>query len=170
MKKLYFIILTSLLVLNAPLNGQFGNKQAGIRSGYRSGIFLQMTTESGNSEVGYNAMIGFNNKGIQFTGMRIIYETSLNEISPDLWFSWGYGGHFGFMVTDHLNFLGERYSFQHNRFCPVLGADGWIGAEYRFREIPMIISLNAKPFVEVTIPVLVNLMPGDIGISVAYVF
>jgi hypothetical protein len=36
--------------------------------------------------------------------------------------------------------------------------------------IPISISLNAKPFVELSVPAFVNVVPGDIGISVAYVF
>ena len=64
----------------------------------------------------------------------------------------------------------KDYNFQGERFCPVLGADGWIAAEYRFRDIPLNISLNLKPFVELTIPSFVKIMPGDLGISVSYVF
>ena len=119
---------------------------------------------------GYNAMLGFNNYGIQLTGLRIIYETSLNDISPDLFFAWGYGGHAGFIYTDHVGFFGETYSFQSRRFCPVLGADGWLAAEYRVHEIPLNISLNLKPFVELTIPAFVRVMPFDFALSVSYVF
>jgi hypothetical protein len=115
-------------------------------------------------------MLGFNNYGLQLTGLRIVYETSISSISPDLFFAWGYGGHLGFIYSDHLGYLGETYSFQRERFCPVIGADGWLAAEYRVREIPLNISLNLKPFVEITIPAFVRVMPVDIAISVSYVF
>ena len=170
MKKLTILLLLPIVLSPAFLSAQSANKQAGIRTGYRSGIFYQITNESGNAEIGYNAMLSFNNRGIQLTGLRIIYETQLNEISPDLFFAWGYGGHAGFIYTDHLGFLGERYSFSGERLCPVLGADGWLAAEYRFRDIPLNISLNIKPFVELTIPAFVKIMPGDIGVSISYVF
>lgn len=170
MKKLCFTFLILFLVTSPCLMGQYGNKQAGLRTGYRGGIFYQITSEAGNAEVGYNAMLGFSNNGIQLTGLRIIYETSLSDISPDLFFALGYGGHAGFIYTDHLGFLGERYYFQGERFCPVLGADGWLAAEYRFRDIPLNISLNLKPFVELTIPAFVKIMPLDLGVSVSYVF
>ncbi|HUX59588.1 MAG TPA: hypothetical protein VMV77_21640 [Bacteroidales bacterium] len=170
MKKLSILFLFTILLTSASLSAQIVTKQAGIRTGYRSGIFYQMTNEAGNAEIGYNAMLSFNNNGIQLTGLRIIYETTLSEISPDLFFAWGYGGHVGFIYTDHLGFLGERYSFSGERLCPVIGADGWLAAEYRFRDIPLNISLNIKPFVELTIPAFVKIMPGDIGVSVSYVF
>ncbi|TAL80432.1 MAG: hypothetical protein EPN88_01220 [Bacteroidetes bacterium] len=170
MKKLCFTFLILILITSPRLMGQYGNKQAGLRTGYRGGIFYQITSDAGNAEVGYNAMLGFSSNGIQLTGLRIIYETSLSEISPDLFLTWGYGGHAGFIFTDHLGFLGERYNFQGERFCPVLGADGWLAAEYRFRDIPLNISLNLKPFAELTIPAFVKIMPLDLGVSVSYVF
>jgi hypothetical protein len=170
MKRVLLVILASVLLFQNDVIGQFTMRQAGVRTGIRSGLFFQVTTEAGNAEVGYNALLSFNNNGIQLTGLRIVYEKALTEISPDLYFAWGYGGHAGFIVTDHLGYFGEKYYFQGERLCPVLGADGWLSAEYRFYGIPLIIGLNIKPFVELTIPAFVRLMPGDIGISVSYVF
>jgi len=170
MKKLFILSLFLLILFPVLLSGQITTKQAGIRTGYRGGIFMQITNEAGNAEIGYNAMLGFSNNGIQLTGLRIVYETSLSEISPDLFFAWGYGAHVGFMYTDHVGFLGERYSFQGERFVPLFGADGWLAAEYRFRDVPLNISLNIKPFVELSVPTFVKIIPGDIGISVSYVF
>jgi hypothetical protein len=170
MRKLLFSVSLVLVLYPSLLYGQMVTKQAGLRAGYRSGFFYQLTRESGNAEIGYHAMLGFNNNGIQVTGLRIIYETALDNISPDLFFAWGYGGHVGFIYSDHIRYLGERYSFQGNRFSPVAGADGWLAAEYRFRDVPLNVSLNLKPFVELTIPSFVKIMPVDFGLSVSYVF
>jgi hypothetical protein len=170
MKKFYFTFFTLLIVATGCLNGQEVTRQAGLRTGYRGGIFYQLTNEAGNAEVGYNAMLSFSDNGIQLTGLKIVYETSLSDISPDLFFSWGYGGHAGFIYTDHFGFLGERYSFKGERFCPLVGADGWLAAEYRFRDIPLNISLNLKPFVELTAPAFIKIMPVDLGLSISYVF
>ena len=170
MKRLLLTHLLFICISPHVLWGQPVNRQAGLRTGIRSGIFYQVTSEAGNVEVGYNALLSFNNKGLQITGLRIIYEKALTDISPDLFFAWGYGGHVGFIYTDHVGFIGERYSFQGERFCPVLGADGWLAAEYRFRDIPLNISLNLKPYVELIIPLFVKIMPADIGISISYVF
>ncbi len=170
MKKEIMIILVITILSPALLCGQIATKQAGVRMGYRSGLFFQLTSEAGNAEIGYNALLSFSNNGIQLTGLRIVYETPLNDISPDLFFAWGYGGHAGFIYTDHFGYFGERYTFRGDRFCPVLGADGWIAAEYRFHDIPLNISLNLKPFVELTIPSFVKVIPGDLGISISYIF
>ena len=170
MKKYYFSIFMLIITSTLVVNAQFVTKQAGLRMGYRGGIFYQVTQEAGNAEIGYNAMLGFSQNGIQITGLRIVYETSLSSISPNLFFAWGYGAHAGFIVTDHVGFLGETYSFGGNRFCPVMGADGWLSAEYRVREIPLNISLNLKPFVEITIPAFVRIMPVDLAVSISYSF
>jgi hypothetical protein len=170
MKKAFISILLLTLLLPQILSGQIATRQAGLRTGYRGGFFYQVTSEAGNAEIGYNALLSFSNNGIQLTGLKVVYETSLTDISPDLFFAWGYGGHVGFVYTDHLSFFGERYNFSGERFCPVLGADGWLSAEYRFRDFPINISLNIKPFVELTLPSFVKVMPADLGFSVSYVF
>jgi len=170
MKKFYFSFCALILTISSAINGQLSYRQAGLRAGYRDGIFYQVTSNAGNAEIGYNAMLSFNNNGLQVTGLRIVYETALTKISPDLYFAWGYGGHIGFFCTDHITNFGERYDFHRQQFCPVLGADGWLATEYRFRDIPLNISLNLKPYVELVIPFFVKIMPADIGISISYVF
>ena len=161
-----FIVLASHSLIQA----QPVNKQAGLRSGYTGGLFFQATSEAGTAETGYMAMLGFRRNGVQLTGLRIIYETTLDEISPDLYLGWGYGAHAGFIVTDNLRFLGNDYYFTGERFCPLFGVDGWGSLEYRFRSVPLVIGLNIKPYIELTIPSFFHIMPGDIGISVSYSF
>ena len=170
MKRIYFTItILTIIVSNAAI-GQYPGKQAGIRTGVSSGFFYQVTDKAGNAETGYLAILGFRNSGIQLTGLRVIYETSLSEISPDLFLVWGYGGHAGFIISDHVGFLGEKYYFHSERFCSLVGVDAWGAAEYRFRNVPLVISLNLKPYVELTVPSFLNIMPADLGISIAYSF
>lgn len=169
MKKLYLFTFC-LIFVTVAASGQMSGRQAGLRLGYRGGIFYQASHQAGNAEIAYNAMLGFRSYGIQLTGLRIIYGTSVNSISPDLYFAYGYGGHAGFVYTDRLGYRGDNYMFEGRRFCPVLGADGWLAAEYRINEIPLNVSLNIKPFIELTFPGFVRVMPFDIALSVAYVF
>lgn len=170
MRRISTILILTLLFNTISTQAQDYTKQAGVRTGIRGGLFFQATSGAGNAEIGYNAMVGFNNNGIQVTGLRIIYETALSDISPDLYFGWGYGAHAGFIVADHISYFGERYSFRGDRFCPLVGADGYVAADYRFHNIPLVLSVNIKPYVELTLPAFVKVMPGDVGISVSYVF
>jgi hypothetical protein len=169
-----FIIPALIILLSAisvpSVTAQPIFKHAGLRTGYMGGIFFQATEQTGNAETGYLAMLSFRNNGVQFTGLRVIYETSLDEISSDLYLGWGYGGHAGFVVTDNLRFLGRDYYFRSERFCPLLGVDGWGTIEYRFRSVPLALSLNLKPYIELTIPSFIRIMPGDLGISISYTF
>ena len=169
MKKLYFTIITVFLITSSAA-GQYGTRQAGLRLGYRGGIFYQVTQEAGTAEMGYNALLSFNNNGLQITGLKVIYETTISSISDNLYFAWGYGGHAGFIYTDHVEYFGESYYYKGDRFSPLIGADGWLALEYRIREIPLNVSLNLKPFVEITIPAFVRIVPFDFAFSVAYVF
>jgi len=168
--KSLFISLLLIALPGLSVCAQPTYQQAGLRTGFTGGLFYQMTHETGNAETGYMAMLSFRNHGIQVTGLRTIYVTSLDEISPDLYLGWGYGGHAGFIITNNIGFLGDRYYFRNERFCPLIGFDGWGTIEYRFRSIPMTLSLNIKPYIELTFPSFINLMPGDIGISIAYAF
>ena len=170
MKKFCFTFFILILVFSPVLNGQLSSRQAGLRAGYRGGLFYQLSHESGNAEIAYNAMIGFGDGGIQITGLKIIYEKSLSSISPDLFFAWGYGGHAGFVYTEQPRFYSDSYNLRRMLFCPVVGVDGWVAAEYRVREVPLNVSLNLKPFVEIAIPASVRLMPLDLAISISYVF
>jgi hypothetical protein len=170
MKKFYLTIFILILVFPPVMNGQLSSRQAGLRAAYRGGLFYQLSHESGNAEIAYNAMIGVGDGGIQITGLRIIYERSLNSISPDLYFAWGYGGHAGFVYADQPGFYTDSYYLRRRLFCPVAGIDGWVAAEYRVREVPLNISLNLKPFIEIAIPASVRVIPIDLALSVSYVF
>jgi len=170
MKKFFIPFLILIIITSSNLNGQLATRQAGLRMGYRSGIFYQVSHEAGSAEVGYNGLMSFNNSGLQLTGLKVIYENSLSNISPNLFFSWGYGGHVGFIYSDHLKFMGEDYYYPHDRFCPLIGVDGWLSAEYRIHDIPLNVSINLKPYVELTIPSFIRVVPWDFAFSIAYVF
>ena len=108
-----------LIVFITAINlyGQISTRQAGLRLGHSSGIFYQASSQTGNAETGYNVMLSFNNNGLQLTGLKIIYGNTANGISPNLFFGWGYGGHAGFIYSDHVRSMGEDYYFQYERFC-----------------------------------------------------
>jgi hypothetical protein len=170
MNKRINLINTLLILTTLGLAAQIETRQAGFRMGYRSGIFYQVSHEAGNAEIAYNGLLSFSNNGVQVTGLKVVYETSIGDISPNLVFAWGYGGHAGFIHSDHVRFLGEDYYFKDERFCPLLGIDGWVAAEYRISDIPINISLNIKPFVELTFPSFLKVTPWDFAVSISYVF
>ncbi len=168
MKKILYTLL--LATITFPVIGQQYQSQAGFRTGLTNGIFYQFHLARGNAETGMNVMLSFRNQGVQLTALKVFYEMSVSEISDNLFLVWGYGGHAGFYVANRLRYLNEDYYFGNERFIPLVGIDGYGGIEYRFREIPLAISLNLKPYAEITLPAFVNLIPGDLGISFSYCF
>jgi len=156
MKIRFTLTILFVAISSSALFGQFSNRQA--------------TENSGNAESGIYGLLSFRKGGMQITGLRLFYEMSLSEISPDLFFTWGYGGHAGFVITDNLTLFGEDYYFKGDRFLPLIGIDGWAGLEYRFSTIPLSLGLNLKPSMELTFPSFVSLKPFDIAFSCAYTF
>ncbi len=159
-----------LFILFTGCYGQNSYRQAGLRAGYTGGFFYQKLTQAGNGETGLMAMLSFRGRGLQFTGMKIFMGSSLDEISPDLFFGWGFGGHAGFISGNPEFYSDGRYYYSENNIYALAGIDALGFLEYRFREIPVAINLNIKPFFEIELPSHFLLMPGDIGISVAYYF
>src|SRR5512133_2046520 len=121
MKKLLLLLLPAL-ILSSALPGQ--SKQVGLRGGYRGGIFYQVTGQAGNAGLGYQALLSFNDNGLQLTGLRIIYAAELSEITPDLYLAWGYGGHLGFVNIYRERYMDDFYSYRQRQFSPVIGVDG----------------------------------------------
>jgi len=165
------IILTAILLLvNSTAKSQFSENHIGGRGGMHGGIYYQNIISAGTAEKSFFAMISANRESVRATVLKLTYQTSLREIADNLFFVWGYGGHAGFAVTDHTYFLGRKYQFEHSRFRPLIGVDGWAGLEYRFLAVPLSLGLNIKPYIEMMFPGFISIIPGDIGISFAYTF
>jgi hypothetical protein len=170
MKRILLFVSILMILAVMPASAQFTNQQAGMRFGYTFGMYYQVTSPAGNSEVGALIIASFRKGGLQATGIRIAYEYALGSLSPDFRLVWGYGGHVGFMVTDDISSMGRTYNFPEERFLPLIGADGYAGIEYTIPPIPVTLTLSYKPFVEMAMPAFFRVVPYDFGFSVAYKF
>ena len=166
--RLILPFLMLLVSLNA--SAQYSENHIGVRGGINGGIYFQNLIEAGTAERAFFAMISADQNSVRATIMRLTYETSLSEIADNLFFTFGYGGHMGFSVTDYTYFLGRKYQFEYERFRPLVGIDGLAGVEYRFISIPLAIGLNIKPYMELMVPGFISIRPGDVGLSFAWVF
>jgi hypothetical protein len=170
MRKFNLLLVGILLMVVKPVNAQITENHIGIRGGIHSGIYYQNLISAGTAEKSFFIMLSADTNNARLTVLRIFYETSLSKITDNLFFTWGYGGHAGFSVTDYAYFLGKKYQFEYEQFRPLAGIDAWAGIEYRVLSIPMIIGLNLKPYFEIMAPGFISLQPGDIGLSIAYRF
>ena len=143
----YISVLLFALALAVSSTNAKAQDLLGIRGGWYNGITYQHYMGSNNAL----ELIGqFTRGGTNFT---VLYEIH-NDI-PDaegLKFYYGAGGHIGFYQKDRKDLFRNRY----NNNGAVVGIDGIIGLEYFFKPIPLQLSLDYKPAL--------NLGGGDIWI------
>lgn len=132
----YISILLIALALGASSINAKAQDLLGIRGGWYSGISYQHYTGSNTSL----EFIGqFTRGGSNFTALYEIHN-SIPDVDG-LNFYYGAGGHIGFYQEKRHNLFGDRY----NGNGAVIGADGIIGIEYFFESIPLQLSLDYKP-------------------------
>lgn len=170
MEKRFVILMVTLSVSCCCLKGQYASHQAGLRAGYTGGLYYKAFSPSGNGATGFMALLSFRERGLQVTGLKIFRGTSVDEITPDLFFGWGYGGHAGIINRHVRHFEQGDYYYNDYAVFPLAGIDAYGFIEYMFREIPVSVSLSIKPFIEIALPASFKIIPGDIGLSVSYYF
>ena len=166
MKILY--LFTVLLVIDSlPLISQEYDRAIGIRGGVTSGFTYRQFLDE---EVAMEGLLSFKRGGIQITLLREIHQPGLIEFSDNFLFSYGFGGHVGYIHSDYHYFLTERYYYPQRRYLPVIGMDAFVGLEYVLRVFPLCFSVDYKPFFELFIPGFFHLNPGDFAFSVRFRF
>ena len=162
-------IFLTIVLASASLciSAQEYSRSIGLRGGISSGITYRRFLDQ---EIGIETIMSFRRGGIQVSLLREKYVPAFLEFSDNLILGFGFGGHVGFMYTDHQKFMFEDYYYQEKIFLPLIGVDGYIGIEYIFREFPMAISVDRKPFFELNVKGLVQLNPFDIGFAIKYWF
>lgn len=166
MKK-YLVLL--LLVICSKTYSQEYKESAGFRGGFSNGFTYQSFVEENNS---CEFMLGFRNRGIQFTGMWESYMPVLLDYSTHLFMYWGYGGHVGYIkwykYYQYDNY--PDYFMTRQKSSPVLGIDGIAGIEYRIYKYPLVIGLDFKPFIELSGRNFININFYDFGLKAKYKF
>lgn len=156
MKKI--IIVLTFVMATAVVSAQDYNAAIGLRGGESQGITFK-TFVGGSSA--FDIILGTHYHGLNFT---LLYEIHKNDIFgvDNLAFFYGFGGHLGFYNSTYWPWAYEHYSSG-----PVIGIDGVVGIEYTFDEIPINISLDIVPSINI-IPYVGYWQRG--AISVRYVF
>lgn len=132
-------ILLSLIILSAIWLSSYGQDyktSLGLRAGLPYGLTVKHFLNK------YNALEGIlasRWQGFIITGL---YENEHQTgIYPGFNWFWGFGGHVGFWGADENPNLKNSYSGS------VIGLDGILGIEYTFDEIPLNLSLDIMPSV-----------------------
>ncbi len=130
------LILILLVTSICGLKAQGYDNSIGLRGGYSAGIFYRYYMNSANS---IRVLLSTRDEGLQVTLLREYYQALPNNFS----FVYGFGGHLGYTGwNDYSN--GNR----DNQQRAVVGVDGLVGLDYNFREVPLSIGIEAKPFID----------------------
>ncbi|MFN8207813.1 MAG: hypothetical protein U0T82_10470 [Bacteroidales bacterium] len=139
------LLLTLLLPCLSLYSQDFPAKSLGVRGGEMSGItYRHLKTDYTGSEL----LLSFRDDGLQATFLRQKLRPTLGELGKNFWFVNGYGLHAGFTYENEFNVLFSRYIYEDKKLSPLLGVDGYLGLEYRFREIPLSMGIDYKPYFE----------------------
>jgi hypothetical protein len=138
MKKvlLLFILLTSIVLLT---NGQDYTNGIGIRGGFYSGVTFKHFL---GKKPAFEGILSTRWGGFELTGLYEIHEKAF-DVDGLRWF-YGFGAHLGTYNGDHADW-GEPATQYF-----LLGADGILGIEYTFRDIPVNLGLDWKPVLNLT--------------------
>ena len=150
------IIIFSLFVLGFSVDAQDYRTSAGLRAGFPYGVTVKHFLNETNALEG---ILASSWGGFVVTGL---YENVhwTGEYPGLNWF-WGFGAHLGFWGT-RSNFIDDP------GVGSIVGADLVLGLEYTFDEIPLNLSLDVMPSVNLIGYTGWNGVQG--GLSVRYVF
>ncbi|MEO8149732.1 MAG: hypothetical protein ABI723_18985 [Bacteroidia bacterium] len=129
----------------------------GIRVGFDNGLTVKHFIADRNAIEG---IVSFYREGLLITGLYEIQNNKAFKVDHLDWY-YGFGGHLGFWNE------GNSPYNEDNKSSTVIGIDGIIGLEYSFTEVPISLSFDFKP--------MINLIDdsgfyGDFAISARYNF
>lgn len=136
MKKL--ILLIVFAVSAQQVNAQVYRTSIGLRAGVAPGITVKHFM---NPNAALEGILTTRGKGINITGL-YEWHGPLGEVENFFWYIGG-GGHIGFWDDDSYLKGDFRESYM------TLGLDGILGMEYSFEEIPLNLSLDWKPTINI---------------------
>lgn len=162
------LIFTSIALcfLSIALMGQNYTRDAGVRfgSGLRA-TYRQFYKEDMAVEI----FFGYQNRGLKIGAMREFYKPAFTQYSGNFRLYYGYGIHAGFTYTNHHIMFNREYRYDWT-FSPVFGMDGIVGVDYAFPEVPIMVSVDIKPYYEFSRNQIFYVQVFDVSFSVKYRF
>lgn len=128
---------------HVAINTYSNTTAIGVRGIGTSGLTIKHFTSSSTALEG---ILGFGPDAFSLTLLRERYANAFNERGLN-WY-YGIGGHLA-VQTDWVYYDGIR-GYRREKGDVGIGIDGIFGIEYKINEVPIALSLDFKPFVEVT--------------------
>ncbi|MBA4322018.1 MAG: hypothetical protein C0408_04305 [Odoribacter sp.] len=133
MKKTFIVILF-VLFLGLSLNGQDYKTSIGLRAGYPYGLTIKHFMNENNAVEGILA----SNWG-GFVATVLLENEHWTGLYPGFNWYWGLGAHIGFWDAGANRYVTSTYTGS------VIGIDGILGLEYTFDKIPLNLSIDILP-------------------------
>ena len=135
-----WIVFVVLLVCAVNGKSQGYKTALGLRAGLGYGVTVKHSIKD---NIAIEGIVQSRWRGANFVGLYEIYHNAFDV--PHLHWYYGFGGHIGFWnnnyIHPHRTYYGNGYT--------VLGVDGIIAIEYNFQEVPVNISLDWKPEINI---------------------
>jgi hypothetical protein len=172
MKKSTYYIFTffaAFAILSTKVNAQSTSANsndyqiaAGLKfGGYESGISGKYFI---NNNTALEGILGFRAKGVVFTGLYEIHQVVFNV--PALKFYYGFGAHIGGVGKGEYNIFNRDPRIYANNQI-LFGVDGVIGLAYKIPKVPIALSLDLNPRIELATGPYVDIAP---GLGIKYTF
>jgi len=164
-------VVLILLLFSLGLTAQEYQKQVGVRLGVTSGISGKVIKDNRTAIEG---SLGFRTGGVQMYVLLESYHSLLitNKIQWMIYF--GGGAHMGYINGyERVKRWSNTYGYYWDEFHiagPVLGLDAVFGSDITFEKVPVVLSLEFKPFIEAQAFQRVKVNFWDFGLGVAYRF
>jgi len=161
------ILISIITLLSLNTFGQFYPLEAGGVGGISSGFTFRAYLQE---DLSYEALLSFRSQGTQFHLLRQNHQELHLTEDGSINLVYGFGTHLGFYYSDSYTVFFQDINYGRRVFSPVLGADGFVGIEYRFHEIPLSFGLNYKPYMEVSLRQIFGINLWDFGFTFKYRF
>ena len=133
MKNLIFVLLI-LLLFGLESKSQDYNTGIGLRGGWGTGLTVKHFL---GDKAAVEGILDSRWRGFSLTGLYEIHNTAF-DIDRLNWY-YGFGGHIGFWNGKNVGWADDNNNYT------VIGIDGILGIEYNFDFIPINLSIDWKP-------------------------
>jgi hypothetical protein len=164
-------VFTLIILFASASYSQIYEKQVGLRLGVTSGISGKVIK---NDRTAIEGLFGFRDGGLQLAVLLESYHPIIKTNTTHWMMYFGGGGHIGYVdgynrVRRWSNTSG--YYYEEQRIAgPVIGIDGVIGTDYTFNKVPITLTLEFKPFLELQDFRKFKVNFWDVGFGIKYSF
>lgn len=161
-----FLVLSIFLLTVSAASAQMYERSVGVRLGYSNGIFFDKQNQDLST---YRFMMSERDGGRHFTAMKFFRKYDVDHVPEYISFYYGFGGHVGYIRWDEQHNDSSGY-YVNKRSAPVVGFDALLGVSYDFETLPISLTADIKPFIDLWGRNVFQLNSYDFAIGAIYSF